>query len=139
FLADYEWRARLYDDAIAHLKDIVENYPTSEWALEARLRLGKAYRDKNRGSAYDADVLKRAIAQYRAYIDLVSADPDRKREYQDRLEAARAELAEVDELLAQKGIDAARFYLRAGNSAAARAEYRNVVRDHPKSRAAGVA
>jgi TolA-binding protein len=139
FLADHEFEEREFDDAIAHLHDLIDSYPTSEWALEARRRLAKAYREKNRGSFYDADVLKRSRAQYLAYIDLVSADADRRREYASELASARAELNDVEEQLAVKGLEAARFYERSGNAEAARSELRNVVRDYPKSRAAAQA
>jgi outer membrane assembly lipoprotein YfiO len=136
YMADYEGRTRQTRAAIDHLHDLVDNYPNSEWALEARLRLAKAYRDVNRGVSYDADALKRSCAQYRAYIDIVSADAARKREYATQLDNARSELAEVEEQLAQKSIDASDFYLRSGNADAARSELKNCVRDYPKSRAA---
>ncbi len=136
YMADYEWRDRQTREAIAHLHDLLDNFPTSEWALEARLRLAKAYRDLNRGTSYDADALQRSAAEYRAYIELVSADQARAREYAEQLEAARADLAAVEEELAAKKLEAAAFYLRAGSADAARAELRNVVRDYPKTRAA---
>jgi outer membrane assembly lipoprotein YfiO len=136
YMADFEWRTRQTKEAIDHLHDLIDNYPTSEWALEARLRLAKAYRDVNRGTKYDADSLRRSAAEYRAYVDQVSADPARAREYSGQIEAARAELAEVEELLGQKRLEASDFYLRAGNTEAARAELKSVVREFPKSRAA---
>lgn len=136
YMADYEWRSRQTREAIAHLHDLVDNYPTSEWALEGRLRLAKAYRDVNRGTKYDADALQRAAAEYRTYIELVSKDADRAREYAEALEVAKAELADVEEQLAEKRLLAAEFYLRSGNANAARAELRNVLREFPGSRAA---
>jgi TolA-binding protein len=139
YMADYEWKDRQTHAAIDHLHDLIDNYPLSEWALEGRLRLGRAYRDLNRGTRYDADSLQRSAAEYRAYIDLVKADRDRAREYEDRLRTARSELSEVEELLARKRIEASDFYLRMGKTAAARAELRNVIRDYPRSEAAGEA
>jgi TolA-binding protein len=136
YMADYEWHARQTDDAIVHLHDLIDHYPTSEWAIEGRLRLAKAYRDMNRGAKYDAEALRRSAAQYEAYIDLVAADGDRAREYAAQIEGARTELAEVEETLAGKGVDAADFYLRSGNADAARAELTNVVRDYPATHAA---
>jgi outer membrane protein assembly factor BamD (BamD/ComL family) len=139
YVSDYEWRERRPLDAIGHLHDLVDHYPASEWALEGRLRLAKAYRDLNRGVAYDADALKRSAAQYRAYIDLVTADRNRAREYADLLEQARDELAEVEESLASKGLEAADFYLYDGKVEAARQELRNLVREFPQSLAAAEA
>lgn len=136
YMADYEWRDRQTREAIAHLHDLLDNYPTSEWALEGRLRLAKAYRDLNRGTNYDADALQRSAAEYRAYLDIVTADQARAREYAEQLESARAELAEVEEELATKKLEAAKFYLKTGSAEAARAELRNVVRDFPNTRAA---
>lgn len=136
YMADYEWKERETHSAIDHLHTLIDDYPLSEWALEGRLRLGRAYRDLNRGEMYDADSLQRSAAEYRAYIELVTADPDRAREYAGKLDIARSELAEVDEQLARKRIDSSDFYLRMGNAGAARAELRNVIRDYPKTHAA---
>jgi outer membrane assembly lipoprotein YfiO len=136
YMADYEWKARQTREAIQHLHDLVDDYPTSKWALEARLRLAKAYRDVNRGASYDADALQRAAAEYRTYIERVTADRARAAEYAPQIEEARSELAEVEELLAQKHLDASDFYLRSGNVDSARAELKNVVRKYPKSQAA---
>ncbi len=139
YAADHEWRAEKPLHAIGHLHDLIDHYPGSEWALEARLRLARAYRDVNRGTKYDADALKRSKAQYLAYVDLVRADSAREREYADLLAAARHELALVEEELAQKMLDAADFYLRTGKVDAAQAELRNLAREHPGTRAANEA
>jgi outer membrane assembly lipoprotein YfiO len=139
YMADYERQARRSKDAIVHLHDLIDNYPLSEWWLEARLRLAKAYRDVNRGTKYDADALRRSVAEYRAYIELVGADRARAREYSEQIALARAELAEVEELLAKKRLEAADFYLRTGRPTAAAAELRSIVREHPASVAAGEA
>jgi outer membrane protein assembly factor BamD (BamD/ComL family) len=136
YMADFEWRERRPQEAINHLHDLIDNYPASEWALEGRLRLAKAYRDLNRGTKYDADALQRSAAQYRSYLDLVTNDRARAREYGPQIEAARAELAEVEETMAQKKLEASDFYLRSGNADAARAELKNVLRTFPKSQAA---
>ena len=136
YVADYEWRTRQTKEAIGHLHDLVDDYPTSKWALEARLRLAKAYRDVNRGTRYDADSLQRSVAEYKTYVERVTADRARAAEYAPQLETARAELAEVEEMLARKHVDASDFYLNAGNVEAAQAELKNVIRDFPKSQAA---
>ena len=65
YAANYEWETGKYDDAIRHLHDLIDFYSTSEWALDARLRLARSYRDVNRGAAYDGDALKRSVAKWR--------------------------------------------------------------------------
>ena len=139
YMADFEFRNRMPNEAIGHLHDLIDNYANSEWALEGRFRLAKAYRELNRGSKYDADALNRAAAEYRTYIELVTADQARAREYAAQLAEARAELAAVDEELATKKLEASSFYVKAGNQVAARAELLNIVRDFPKTEAAGEA
>ena len=136
YVADFEAASRRPQDAVYHLHDLVDRYPGSEWALEGRLRLARAYRDLNRGLDYDADALKRSAAQYRAYIEIVTAERDRAREYAEVLAQARLELGEVEEFLARKGLSAADFYLYAGKTEAARQELRNVIRVFPASGAA---
>jgi TolA-binding protein len=135
-LADHEWRSRRPQDAVVRLHDLVDRYPGSEWAYEARLRLAKAYRDMNRGDKYDADALRRAAAHYHSYIELVTADPKRAAEYAKPLDSARIELREVEETLGRKGLAVSDFYLYDGRVQAARAELRNVIRLWPTSGAA---
>lgn len=139
YAADHEWRARQPLRAIGHLQDLIDGYPGSEWALEARMRLARAYRDVNRGTSYDGDALRRAKAQYLTYVEIVSADAAREREYADLLQQARTELAEVEEILGRKMLAAADFYLRTGKPDAAQAELRNLVREHPGTTAAAEA
>ena len=139
YAADHEWRTGQHLRAIGHLHDLIDYYPGSEWALEGRLRLARAYRDVNRGTLYDADALARSKAQYLAYIDIVRSDAAREREYAGLLEQARSELAEVEERLARKMLVAADYYERTGEHEAALAELRNLVRDHPGTSAAAEA
>ena len=139
YVADHEMRQRRPQDAVLHLHDLLDHYPGSEWAYEARLRLAKAYRDLNRGPKYDADALRRAAAQYRAYIEIVSADRARAAEYATSLDEARYELREVEETLGTKGLEEADFYLYDGRTEGARAALRNVIRSWPGTDAAAEA
>jgi len=66
----------------------------------------------------------------------VTVDAAREREYADLLAQARSELAEVEQTLAQKMLEAADFYLRTGKPDAARSELANLVREHPGTPAA---
>jgi TolA-binding protein len=139
YAASHEAEARQPLRAIGHLHDLIDRYPGSEWVLEARLRLARAYRDVNRGTRYDGDALRRSKAQYLTYVELVSTDAAREREYADMLAQARSELAEVEELLGRKMLEAADFYLRTNKPDAAQAELRNLVREHPGTTAAAEA
>lgn len=123
-------------DAVNALHDLIDRYPGSEWAFSARLRLARAYRQLNRGPRYDADALRRAAAQYGAYIEIMTAVPARAAEYADNLAAARAELRGVEETLGKKGLEESDFYLYDGRVEAARAALRNVIRQWPGTDAA---
>lgn len=133
-MADYEVADLQPHAAIEHLKELLQYYPGSEWVLEARLELARAYRTLNRGAEYDSDVLKRSLAEYRAYIEIVSSDPARKVEYADRLAKAESERDEVVELLAQKSMAKADYYLRTGQPEAAKNQLLNTVRRFPGTR-----
>lgn len=138
FMADHEFRSGRPQDAVVHLQDLLDRYPGSEWALDARYRLARAWRAMNRGTKYDGDSLRRSAAHYRAWIDAATSG-SRRAEYADLVPAAREELAEVEETLASKGIETADFYLYQGKVDASRAELRNVIRDYPGTNAAAEA
>ena len=138
-VAEHDLRHYRPQDAVQNLHDLVDRYPSSEWAYEGRLRLARAYRALNRGDRYDGDALRRSAAQYRAYIDIVSSDRVRATEYLAQLETARIELREVEEALGRKGLETADFYLYDGRTDAARAELRNIIRSWPETAAAAEA
>lgn len=138
-IADHEVRHFRPHDAVEHLHQLLDRYPSSEWAYEARLRLARGYRELNRGSRYDADALRRAAAHYRAYLEIVAADRARASEYAAALDQARKELREVEEVLGRKGLEEADFYLYDGKVDAARSALRSVIRQWPESEAAAEA
>lgn len=108
-----------YEEAQIVLQDLVRSYPSSEWRLEARFLLAWAYRNDNRGPEYDGEKLRRARAQYLEYASAASSDPARAAEYRDRIDAARAAVVEIDDVLARKALARARLYVRAGQPRAA--------------------
>jgi outer membrane protein assembly factor BamD (BamD/ComL family) len=138
-IADHEVRHHRPHDAVERLHDLLDRYPGSEWAYEARLRLARAYRDLNRGSRYDADALRRSAAHYGSYIEIVSADRARAAEYAAQIALARTELREVEEILGRKGLEEADFYLYDGRVEGARTALRNVIRQWPETEAAAEA
>lgn len=133
YMADYEARDHKTLDAINHLLDLLEEYPQSEYALEARLRLARAYQDVNRGTSYDEDALLRAVAEFRTYIEIVTRDAALSAEHAADLELARAGLAESLSTLAEKQLETADYYLRTGNPEAAQAVLQRLVEDYPDS------
>ena len=135
-MADYELSDNRALDAIEHLKELLQFYSESEWALHARLDLARAYRSLNRGRDYDSDVLQRALAEYRAYVELVSSDPQRKAEYAEELARAEAERNEVVELLAEKSLAKAEYYLRTDAAEAAKAQLLSTIERFPGTAAA---
>lgn len=138
-IAQHEMDHHRPQDAVQDLHDLLDRFPSSEWAYEARLRLARAYRELNRGARYDGDSLRRAAAQYRAFLSIVTSDAARAAEHAETVEAARAELREVEETLGSKGLEESDFYLNSGRVEAARAALRNVVRSWPDTEAAAEA
>ena len=137
--AQYELGHRDELSAITHLHDLVDYYPTSEWAMPGQLALARAYRAVNRGTSYDADALLRAAAEYDTYIAVARAQPGAGGMSEADLASARAELADVRRELAAKRLESGDYYARTGKPDAARAEWRNVIREHPDSEAARIA
>jgi TolA-binding protein len=119
---------REYTSAELTLDELLKNYPSSEWRLQARFLLGWTYRNDNRGPEYDGEKLRRARAEYRAYLEIASSDPDRAAEYAEGIASAKEEIAAIDADLARKALLRARFYRRTGKDAAALTVLREAAR-----------
>jgi TolA-binding protein len=119
---------REYVSAEMTLDELLKNYPSSEWRLQARFLLGWTYRSDNRGPEYDGEKLRRARAQYAAYVELASSDADRAAEYAEGIASANEEIAAIDADLARKSLLRARFYRRTGKDAAALTVLREAAR-----------
>lgn len=139
FLAQKQMENRDYEEATANLEALLENYPEREWALEARFLLGEAWLALNRGPAYDLDSLVEARAAFSRYIREVERSEARKAEYADRLETARARIAEVDRRLAEKKLLIADFYMDVERPEAARIYLEDAVENYPDTEAARTA
>lgn len=136
FLARKQMENRDYEEATANLDALLENYPEREWALEARFLLGVAWLELNRGPAYDLDSLVEARAAFTRYIREVERSDARKAEYADRLNEARAKIAEVDRRIAEKKVLIAEFYIEVEREDAARIYLEDVAKNHPDTEAA---
>jgi len=110
---------RDFAGAESTLDELLRSHPYSEWRLEARFLLAWTYREDNRGPEYDGEALRRARAHFRTYVEQASSDPDREREYADRIRAAREEIEAIDADLARKALARARLYGRMGRPQAA--------------------
>ena len=80
------------------------------------------------GAEYDGEKLRRARAEYAAYVELASSDPDRAAEYAEGIASAKEEIAAIDADLARKALLRARFYRRSGRDAAALTVLREAAR-----------
>lgn len=119
---------RDYVGAESTLQELIESHPASEWRLQARFLVAWAYREDNRGPAYDGEKLKRARAHFCEYLAQATRDPDRAAEYAAGIEAARKEIEAIDADMARKAILRARYYRRSGRPAAAVAVLREAAR-----------
>jgi outer membrane protein assembly factor BamD (BamD/ComL family) len=101
------------------LDELLKDHPASEWVLEAHYLLAWTYRTDNRGPEYDGEKLRRARAEFSAFIHLASSDPDRALDNADRIPKAKGELDAIDADLARKALLRARLYRRTGKDEAA--------------------
>ncbi len=111
------------------LQGLLQNYPDSEWRLEARFLLAWGYRQDNRGPEYDGERLRRARASYMAFLEDASSTPDRATEHRDRIAAAKAEVAAIDADFARKALARARLYRRMDRPRAALAVLERAARE----------
>lgn len=109
-LADDAWKElgqtlfedRQYQAAADVWERLVREYPDSEWTDLALYRVASAYRLQTRGQSFDADPLLRAHAALERYL---ARYPDG-----NFVADAKRERAELEEQIAQRELDIARFY-----------------------------
>lgn len=109
-LADDAWKElaqtffddRQYQAAADVWERLVREYPDSEWTDLALYRVAAAYRLQTRGQAFDADPLLRAHAALERYL---ARYPDG-----NFVADAQRERAELEERIAQRELEIARFY-----------------------------
>ncbi len=111
FRARFRLEDEEYLDALLDLDRILEDYPKSEWTLEARFLKAGAHYSLNRGPEYDRKSLVEARWSYREYVRTIERDAARAVEYEARVAEAKARLTDIDGILAEKNLRIARFYL----------------------------
>jgi len=99
-----------FEDAVMNFDMILLDYPQSEWTHEARFLRGLSHLEINRGPPYDRTSLLRARRDFTEYIRIIERSEALRTEYADRVETAKARLAETNERLARKNLLIADFY-----------------------------
>ncbi len=131
-LADYYYRIRDLRMASDAYEIFVTNFPRSEHVQWARQRRIYANIARFKGPSYDATGLRDARVLIEEYEDI------------DPVGAQQAGLSDalvsrLEESQAAQMLSKARWYLRRGDSVSARFTLRRLVREHPRTVAAGTA
>ncbi len=105
-----------------------ENYPRSQWSAHAMQRQIEANWALFKGPNFDATGLFEAERHLMKFKQEHPAEAERA--------GADEQLARIDEQLANKQLNVARWYERVNKMVSARYMYRRVVTDHPRSSAA---
>ena len=125
-----------YDAATADFDALLDTYPESEWALEARYLLGVCWLELNRGPAYDLDSLRKARTAFETFLREAERTEARAQDNAARIAEARSQLAEVNTRIAEKQLVIADFYESVERPEAAKIYLGNAIRDYPDSDAA---
>ncbi len=139
-------------DAVRYYKELLAEYPDSEWTFLARIALGDTYVMRDQGGPYHAgfvDIDHRetfpndearlmggpvksslllALEQYEAFLARIARDPGRRAEYATQVTYAERKRAEVRESLASKELGIANWYAARGDTQAAQTYYKYAAR-----------
>jgi len=129
-----------YDAAEAEFSTVLEQYPEADVTVPALFHLGLCRLNRFDGLAYDAKPLRDAKRHFDRFVE----EADRMSRISARAEGwvrrylpeARARLARIHELLAEKELQAAEYYRWKGYPHSAAVGYRAVLRAFPDTRAA---
>lgn len=130
-LADYYYRDGRWVEAIAEYRELLQRFPRSEWVSIARYRIGMCYIRQSRGPDHDPILLERARDEFQRYTE---AHPEGS-----RISEVQTQLAEIDDILAQKLLRTAYFYARDDEPEAALLYFRETIDSYPESDAAAEA
>lgn len=114
--------------AIGSWQKIVDEYPRSEWADPAEYRIGLAFVAMSAGPEYDKAPLLTGLGRLRQYV--------RRHPTGNHVQDANAEIARVEEGLADHLLGVARFYLRWDRRYATLLYCEAIQRDYPRTDAA---
>lgn len=129
-----------YDSAEAEFSTVLEQYPDSDVKIPALFHLGLCQMNRFNGIAYDVKPLRDAKRHFDRFVeeaDRMARLSSRAEEWVRRyLPEVRGHLARIHELLAEKELQAAEYYLWKGYPHSAAVGYRAILRAHPSTRAA---
>jgi len=118
-VVDYHFEEEEYFDAIDFSKQLIAEYPDSEWKHKAVYRLGMSHVSLSKGPSYDRESLLQALYDFDYYLMLYPFGRYAK-EVSEALTGTREDLAE-------KELEIARFYLDLDNGFGARIHLANAV------------
>lgn len=130
-IATHFFAKKDYENAKFEYLKLIECYPDSEWAEIAQFQLGMCEYLHYRGPDYDATPLIEAKRRFRIYLD---HNPQGAR-HRDAAEM----LLLLDELLAEKWLQSARFYHRTGKHGPSAVYLERIISEYPDTKAAQTA
>jgi outer membrane assembly lipoprotein YfiO len=121
-------RQRRYEEAQRAFQQVVDDYPHSPLAEEAKFHVAFCARQLSLKASYDQSATEEAIDWYRRFI---SEHPD-----SDLKPQAEESLSQLEEIKAKGLVDVARFYEKQGKISSATMYYHEVIRRYPNSASA---
>jgi outer membrane assembly lipoprotein YfiO len=125
YLAKAQQGRREWLLAAQSFQRLVEGFPEDSLADDAQVETARSYRRLWRKPALDAQYGETALAAYRQLLGLYPDSP--------HINAATAELAELEEWFAKKNYDIGQHYLRRKMYDSAIIYFRDVMRLYPKT------
>ena len=117
-----------YPEAVPLYERLIREYPESEWRSPAEYQLALSIFKQIRGIDYDEKILADAERKFRQYVENNPRGP--------QTEDARGKQKEIREMLGEKNLRLAKFYLRESEPAAAQVYLRLVLERYTSSTAA---
>lgn len=131
-IADLAFEKKNYPDAIDSLDRIITEYPNSDLAPDAYLKLAQTYAKMIEGPLYDQGATLEAIKYYEDFLILYPNHP--------MTSSAETGLARTKDMLARSKVKLGNFYYRDHNNPrAASVFYREAIEIAPESPSAGFA
>ncbi len=126
-IAKYYFDSRQYPEAVPVYQQVIRDYQ-GEWTGTAQFQLALSWYKQIRGTDYDEKVIRQAEKEFRQYLDI---EPRGEQAGQ-----ARENLRTIAEMLADKYLRIAKFYLRESEPRAARIYLGSVLMHYTDSGAA---
>jgi len=128
-IGKYYFDSGQYAEAVPIYERIVSDYPqSSDWRGPAEYHLALATFKQVKGVDYDEKILEDAERKFRQYLESNPRGP--------QAEDARAKLREITEMLGEKNLRLAKFYLRESEPSSAKIYLRVVLERYTTSTAA---